>query len=79
MISSSTKPLSGQTDTYPVRCRACGLQTTLSLRWTTTGEVQKVWDGVNKARVNLRQPRSSTAQCAGCGSNDLGISPADLA
>lgn len=79
MTDQTLKTLSGQTDSYPVRCRSCGQQTKLLLRWTTAGEVRKAWEGVIKARVSLRQPRASTAQCAACGSTDLAIAPAEIA
>jgi hypothetical protein len=68
-----------QEDSYPARCRGCGLKSTLVLRWNVSGEVRKTWDGTSKARVDLRQPRSSTAQCAACGSTDLAISKAEIA
>jgi hypothetical protein len=69
---------SWQADRYPVRCRGCGGTTELVLRWNSAGEVRKSWDGVDRARVNLRQPRVSTARCGACGSSDLLISPAEI-
>ena len=68
----------GQTDCYPVLCRGCGEKSELTLRWNTVGEVRKSWDGVSKARVNLRQPRLSTGQCGQCGSGDLAIGTAAI-
>ncbi len=67
---------SWQADRYPVRCRGCAQTTELVLRWKRSGEVRKSWEGVERARVNLRQPRVSTAQCGACGSTDLLIEPA---
>lgn len=69
---------SGQADCYPVLCRACGEKSELMLRWNTVGEVRKSWEGVSKARVNLRQPRLSTAKCGQCGSGDLSIGVAAI-
>lgn len=69
---------SWQADCYTVRCRGCGQTTELVLSWNSAGEVRKSWEGVDRARVNLRQPRASTAQCGACSSTDLLISPADI-
>ncbi|MBB5746690.1 hypothetical protein [Brevundimonas variabilis] len=79
MIDPFVPSKTGQTDAYPVQCRACGDKTELVLRWNTVGEVRKAWDGVGKARVNLRQPRMSTGQCGQCGSNDLAIGAVRIA
>lgn len=78
MIDQSTSAKPSQTDRYPARCRACGQGSILVLRWTALGEVRKAWEGADKVRVDLRQPRSSTGQCAGCGSTDLAIGPAKI-
>ena len=76
MIDHPVPEKTGQTDSYPVVCRGCGQKSELALRWNSVGEVRKAWDGVSKARVNLRQPRFSTAQCGQCGSADLSIGTA---
>lgn len=69
----------GLPDRYPVRCRGCSQRSTPVLLWSSSGEVRKVWDGVHKARVDLRQPRSSSGQCESCGSIDLAIGNAEIA
>ena len=67
-----------QADRYPVQCRACGQSSCLVLNWNAAGEVRREWLGVEKGRVNLRQPRVSSGQCAACGSSDLSIGHAEI-
>ena len=66
-------------DRYPARCRACAKATELVLRWNVAGEVRVLWDGVQRKRVNLVQPRTSTARCGECGSSEIVIGPAQVA
>ena len=68
--------ISSQIDRYPFQCRACQRAGELRLLWTSAGEVRTEWPGVIRRRVNLRQPRDSTAQCEACGSRDITIRPA---
>jgi hypothetical protein len=65
-------------DIYPARCRGCGRASDLVLRWNPAGEVRIAWEGIERRRVDLVQPRASTARCGGCGSSDIAIGAAEI-
>ena len=65
-------------DRYPTRCRGCGRASDLILRWNAAGEVRVSWEGIERRRVDLVQPRASTARCSDCGSSDIVIGPAEI-
>ncbi len=56
-------PMPWQTDTYPARCPGCGARTELKISWGPAGEARKEWAGIERARINVVQPRHSTGEC----------------